>query len=365
MLFEIGRDTLLEGLSKTTPLTERKSTLPILSHLLLTARESELIMTATDLETGLQVTCDCTVSDPGSVAVPARKAFEIVRELPSGTVKVELLDTGRLGIEAGQSAIKLAVMDPTDYPAWSAFENVEKVPVPAQRLVYMIDKTIFAASTDESRFNLNGILVEQQDDKTTRLVATDGHRLATIDENIGFSLTSKVLIPRKSLLEIRRILDSVEGEIQVGFEPKNVVITAERFTMTARLIEGDYPDYRKVVPPRSEVVIKAQRSALIQTLKRVAVLTPDRNKGIGLDVSPGGMEMTATHPDLGTARDSIDVDYQGDKFSVLINVDYLLDSLDAIDTDEIIFEYRKEGSPIVIRPFPEKDYFNLVMPMRK
>ncbi len=364
MLFEIGRDSLLDGLSKTVPLTERKSTLPILSHLLLTLSESRLTMTATDLETGLQIMYDCTVRDPGSVAIPARKTLEIVRELPSGTVRVELLETGRLAIEAGQSTIQLAVMDPSDYPAWSSFEGVETIPVSAEKLVYMIDKAIFAASTDESRFNLNGVLIEQHEDKT-RLVATDGHRLALIDEIIGLSLTSKVLIPRKSLLEIRRILDTVEAEVRIGFEPKNVIIGTDRFSMTARLIEGDYPDYRKVIPRGSNVIVKAERSKLMQTLRRVAVLTPDRNKGISVDVGPGKMELTATHPDLGTARDSIDVDYEGENLSVLINVDYLIDSLDAIDTNEISLEYRKEGSPIIIRPVPEKDYFNLVMPMRR
>ena len=145
MLLEIARDSLLDGFQKTTPLTEKKSTLQILSHVLFDVEESgQVVMTATDLEAGLQIMYDCTVTEPGRVAVPSRKALEIVRELPSGAVRIELLETGRLGITSGQSSFELAIMDPSDYPAWSSFEGVEKVSVSAEKLVFMIDKAIFA-----------------------------------------------------------------------------------------------------------------------------------------------------------------------------------------------------------------------------
>lgn len=228
----------------------------------------------------------------------------------------------------------------------------------------MVDKTMFASSSDDSRFNLNGVLFEQSE-QTIRLVATDGHRLALIDESLGISLESRVLVPRKGLQELRRILENVKGEISLGFDQKNLFIFGDRFTMTVRLIEGDYPEYRKVIPEASDSISKASRTGLLQLLKRVAVLTSDRNKGITVRLVPGTLEMTAVHPDLGTAHDEIDVEYDGEERVVIINAAYLMEALAAIDSDEVLFEFSKEKSPIIIRPDPPKNYFNLVMPMRR
>lgn len=364
MIFGIPKDSLLDGLAKTVPITEKKSTLPILSHVLIDAKDSRLILTATDLEVGLKISYDCDVKDPGLVAVPSKKIFEIVRELGAGTVSVELLDTGRLKVVSGESKFELAGMDPSDYPAWASLEDVEKVSVPAEKLVYMIDKTMFASLVDESRFNLNGILFEQNEDKT-RMVATDGHRLAMIDGDVGLTLSSKVLIPRKNLMEVRRILEGVSGEVSLGFEPKNVVIETDRFTMTARLIDGDYPDYRKVIPEAGESKVVVDRLQFVQMLKRVSVLTSEMNKGIDMEVRPGQIELRATHPDLGTAKDILEVDYQGEEFGTIVNPAYLIEALGVVETDTISLEYRNEKSPLVITPVPAKGYFNLVMPMRK
>jgi DNA polymerase-3 subunit beta len=228
----------------------------------------------------------------------------------------------------------------------------------------MIDKTAFASSNDDSRFNLNGVLFEHVED-TTRLVATDGHRLAMIDQKIEVPFTSKVLVPKKGLQELRRILESFKEEILVGFEKKNLFVKTDQFMMTVRLIDGDYPDYKKVIPGTSDRTVKANRADLAQSLRKVAVLTSDRNKGINIQVNPGRMEVTATHPDLGTAKDVIEVEYQDEEFLVIVNVAYLMESLAVIDTESVSIEYHKEGAPIVIRPYPAKEYFNLVMPMRK
>lgn len=364
MLFEIQRDHFLEGLSKTVPITEKKSPLPILSHILMDTEDSKLILTATDLEVGLRMTYDAQVTNPGSLAAPAKKIFEIVRELPSKTVTVDATEGSRMKIMCGKSVFELAAMDPLDYPAWPEFDRSSASVVQAESLLYMIDKTMFASSSDDSRFNLNGVLFEQTEQKI-RLVATDGHRLALIDESLGISLESKVLVPRKGLQELRRLLENVKGEISLGFDQKNLFIVTDRFTMTVRLIEGDYPDYRKVIPQKSDNVSKVNRMGLMQLLKRVAVLTSDRNKGITVRLVPGSLEMTAVHPDLGTARDEIDIQYDGDEHVVIINAVYLMEALGVIDSDDVLFEFSKEKTPIIIRPEPEKNYFNLVMPMRR
>lgn len=364
MLFEIDRDSFLDGLTKTVPITEKRTPLPILSHVLVSATESGLVLTATDLEVGLKISCESTVREPGIFAIPSKKAYEIVRELGSGQITVQLTENQRIQIESGKSVFQLAGMDAADYPAWTSSGEVETAKVQASRLLYMIDKTMFASSNDDSRFNLNGILFEQDGDNT-KLVATDGHRLALINGELGIHLASNLIVPRKGLVELKRLLESLKEEISVGFEEKNLLVSTDRVMMTVRLIDGDFPDYRKVIPKPADTVVQAPLSQLIHTLRRVAVLTSDRNKGINITVSPGKMELTATHPDLGTARDIIDVDYTGDEFVVIVNAAYLIEAIGAIDTETVAIEFHEEGAPVILRPVPSGDYFNLVMPMRK
>jgi DNA polymerase-3 subunit beta len=364
MRIEIERDAFFDGLSKTVPITEKKSTLPILSHILMEASGSEMVITATDLEVGLRMRYECEVKDPGKITVPSKKIFEIVRELPSGRIDLELLQTGRIRITSGSSHFELASMDPADYPAWSKLEEVEPVSVPARKLLRIIDKTVYAASIDDSRFNLNGIHFEQQGEET-RVVATDGHRLAMINEEIGLRLKSQVLVPRKGLSDIRRVLEHSQEDVSIGFEPKNMVIETPNFTMTTRLLEGEYPDYRKVVPEKGDKIVKADRQELMQTLRRVAVLTSDHGRGISVAVSRDKMLFTATHPDLGTAEGSLGVEYDGEEFEIIINVLYLIESLGVIDTDSVFIEYGENDAPVIVRPDPPEGYFNLVMPMRR
>jgi DNA polymerase-3 subunit beta len=364
MILEIARDTLLDSLSKTVPITEKRTSLPILSHVLLEAASSTVTLIATDLEVGIRVINESQVSEPGLLAIPSKKMYEIVRELSTSTVKLRSLENNRMVIEAGLGVFELSGMDAGEYPAWVMLDQAQTVTVSAEKLLHMIDKTMFAASTDDSRFNLNGILFEQ-DGQQTRFVATDGHRLALVNEELGFALESSVVVPRKGIGELRRVLEGVKEEITFGIEQKNLFVKTERFMMTVRLIEGDYPDYRKVIPERGNKIVKINRQELIRTVRRVAVLTSDRNKGITIQVVPGNMEVTAVHPDLGTAKDALNVQYEGEEFSIIVNASYLQEAVAAIDTDLVSLEFHKEGSPIILRPEEVDTYFNLVMPMRK
>ncbi len=157
----------------------------------------------------------------------------------------------------------------------------------------------------------------------------------------------------------------MKGEISVGFEQKNLFVRTDRFMITVRLIDGDYPDYRKVIPPASEMIVRANRTDLVRAVKRVAVLTSERNKGVNVQVVSGHMEITTVHPDLGTAKDVVDIEYEGEEFTAIVNAAYLIEALGAIDLESICLEFHGEGAPIIIRPDPANQYFNLVMPMRK
>ncbi len=364
MQFEIEKDSLLEGLLKTVPIAEKRSPLPILSHLLMNASEDTLTLTATDLEVGIEMIYNCNVIEPGIIAVPSKKFLEIVRELTPGIVRIELADNQRMKIISGVSNFELAGMNPDDYPAFATLQDVPTVSVHSSKLSYMIEKTLFAASNDESRFNLNGVLVEHRENKT-RMVSTDGHRLALADGDLALPAEGQYLVPKKGFHELKRLLEGLDQEVLLGFEPKNLFVKSDKFIVTIRLMDGDYPPYQKVIPLSSERVVKVDRSRLIQALRRVATLASDRNKGMVFTVMPDQLELSISHSDFGTARDAVPVNYDGERFEVFVNVYYMLEALHVLDTEEVIMEFNPENSPIVMRPDPAKDFFNLVMPMRK
>lgn len=364
MFFEIERDIFWEGLSKTVPIAEKRSPLPILSHILMETTESGLTVMATDLEVGLKINLSCAVKTSGLIALPARKIFEIVRELPCGMIILESKEGQRIRILCGESSFELAGMDAADYPAWSSLGEIPNFSVQAVKLLTMIDRTIFAASTDDSRFNLNGVLFEQ-DGTRIRMVSTDGHRLALSEDEMSISLDGKVIVPKKGLIEMKRVLESIKDDVSVGFDSKNVWLSTDKLVMSARLADGDYPEYDKVIPVGSNKMVKLNRLRFLQSLRRAAVLTSDRNKGVDIEIGDGEMVIRVNHPDLGSARDVMNVEYAGEKFLCIINVFYLIEGLGVLDSENIVFEFDEEGSPIIMRPDPPGNYFNLVMPMRK
>jgi DNA polymerase-3 subunit beta len=364
MFLQVPREVLLDGLSKLVPITEKRTTLPILSHILVETKSDEMILTATDLEVGLRMFYSIKTTDESSVAIPARKFFEIVRELPSGMIEIQSIDDLKLKISAGQSVFTLSSMDPQDYPIVGAFEHIETSPVQAATLYGLIEKTIFAASTDDTRFNLNGIFIEQQND-VTAFVATDGHRLAYIQDNIGMNIIKSLLVPKKGLHELGRILDGIKGEVQLGIDDKNLYVQTNEFIMTIRLVDGDYPDYRKVIPANPLGLLRINSKSLIQTLRRASIFTTDRSKGVNLEVSSDSVVASVHHPELGSCVEKLEGKYEGEAFEAIINVFYFLDSINAIDTEELSLEYFKEGGPIIVKPIPEANYYNLIMPMRR
>lgn len=364
MQFEMNKDSLVEGLSKLVPITEKRSPLPILSHALMELGDDGITLTATDLEVGLRIKLDCSVVEPGKITVPAKKFYEIARELRSGSISVTSNERNRLNILSGPSSFDLAGMDSADFPVWSDHKLEEYCEVESESLIRMLDKTLFAASNDDSRFNLNGVLFETENGKT-KLVSTDGHRLALIETDMELLTDSRFLAPKRGLVELKRFLESMKQKVKFGFEKKNLIVKTERSMMTVRLIDGDYPDYNKVIPQSSGQKAFIDKNNLVQSLKRMGILTSDRNKGISIELKSDELRMNVNNPELGFAEDSIPVEFEGSDVQILINVQYLLDALNVISSDKISLVYHRDGAPVIIKPNPEQDYFNIVMPMRK
>src|SRR5208337_650901 len=320
----IGRSVLLGGLNLAQGIVERRNTVPILGNVLIDAKPAAVTIAATDLEVGMRTELACECGQPGTVTLNAHKLFEIVRETEAGEVSLRTLENDWVEIKCGRARFKMMSLDPRSFPAMpSSTERPEpaagaapraELSIGAKVLTTMIDKTIFAVSPDETRYNLSGVYLESPQPDTVRMAATDGHRLSMIDRQApGFSMQGGAILPRKGLAELRRLLDS-DGETAVvlAVEAQLAWLLQGRTEISMRRVEGEFPDYRGVIPKDSKYQIAVARDALLAAIKRAAIFSSERYHGVRLALSSGSMTVSSTSPELGEASETIDVDFTGD-----------------------------------------------------
>lgn len=365
MKIEIEKANLVTAVAMVAPVASGKSTLPILSHVALKIIDNVLEIEATDLEIGIKTTCECMIQEPGEITLPAKKLLEIVRSLPDGVTVIETEENSRVGISSGDCSFKLYGMPASDYPETN-FSECPNGPIEARLVVSAISKAIFAAATDESRFNLNGVLCEINDG-TAKLTCTDGHRLAQTITNWEIGDDAKILIPKKQALEMLRVVKGLKNHDQVylGFSDKNIFIDTGAAVMSIRLIDGDYPPYEKVIPRPSDRAVTLDRVACVKSLKRVAIMAEETNRSVELRISPKTITFIVAAPNVGDGQDSMYIDYSGDEFSVCVNIYYLLEALNSNSGETITMDFQPEYGAIVIRDIEDDSYFSLVMPMRR
>lgn len=372
MKLSIQRSELQRGLGRIQTIVEKRNSMPILANALLRASKGEkptLEIAATDLEVGVRGSHAAEVSKAGSITVSARKLFEIVRELPDDAVLLSATPNAYLEIQCSRSRFTLAGTSAEEFPALPDVSPSALVRLPAAVLASLIERTMYASSVDETRYNLNGVYFEIVEERTKlRMVATDGHRLALVDRPLpggGADLTSGVILPRKGLAEVKRLVDEEDAdEIELGIEGNSALARKGDVALTMRLIEGEFPNYRQVLPKASSRRITLSADALNQALRRVALLSVERSKAVRVELSSGSLRLSATNPDLGEASEELDVDYAGESISVGFNARYLLDSLGAFRTKEIELGLEDEMSPAVLRPTEDPETLAVVMPMR-
>lgn len=373
MKFSIPRSEFQRGLGRIQSIVEKRNTMPILANALLEVsgkgKEASLELAATDLEVGIRSRHPCEASKPGSVTASARKLHEIVRELPDEPVHLEASSNAYLTIRCARAEFTLAGTTAEEYPSLSSVTPQQLVTVPAAVLSEMIDRTMYAASTDETRYNLNGVFVERiADTGKLRMVATDGHRLAYVDRALGEfeSLADGgVIIPRKGLAELKKLVDEEDAdEIELGFEGNNGLARKGAVTLTMRLIEGEFPNYRQVIPSERSHQLTLPTEMLVHALRRVALLSAERSRAIKLELADGQLALSSNNPDLGDAREELDVDYAGDALSIAFNARYLTDALSASGGKEVRFGFRDALSPAELSPTDDADTLAVVMPMR-
>ena len=359
----LNRDAFLKGLQMVQNIVEPRQTLPILANVLLETDGESVRLTATDLEVGARVSVPARIVGKGAITVSARKLAEIVKELPAADLHLVVKDNASVALRCGTASYKLVGMPPDDFPPVAPAAQATWLKLEARTLRDMLGQTSFAVSHDETRYALNGVLFSLAG-KDARLVATDGHRLALSTRNVG-NLGPAVtgIVPRKAITEISRVLGSGE-EVQIALTDNQFMLQMPNFLMTARLIEGQFPNYDAVIPKAHPGKLTISKSAFASALRRVAVMAEERNKPVKLVLSPAALRLAASSQDLGEAEETLDVDYSGAELTIGFNSRYVLDAIGPIEKDQVVLEFKDALSPGVIRSVDDDGYCCVIMPMR-
>lgn len=366
MEFKVGREELKEALTWIQDVVEKKSTKPILSNTLLDCTEGLLRLSGTDLEVGVQVELKANVKKTGQLGVPAKSLYDIVREIQAEEITFKRKEGEWLEILAGRSKFKMAGLPAQEFPTMPKVPEKGALSIDAPALKGMIEKTLFAVSTDETKYNLNGVFLECPDEKTMRMVATDGHRLSLAERTMTQKVTlpKPLLLPRKGVLEIQKMITEEDGVLPLYWEGRNVIVQKGPLTLFIRLIEGDFPDYAQVIPKKHDKRAILSKEHLVGAIRRVSLLSQDHNRGIKWIFTPGHLELLCTNPDVGEAREEVECEYNGKHLEVGFNYRYFLDVLSVLEDDKVALELKDEVSPGVIRSEVDKGFLSLVMPMR-
>jgi DNA polymerase-3 subunit beta len=367
MEFKAKRGDFLATLYWAQGIVERRNTMPILANVLIESNKGNIRITATDLEVGVRGSFDGEVSQEGMVTVNAKKLYEIVREAPEQTLQLKRLENEWVEIKSGKSVFKIVGMDSREFPQFPKFDGEKLAATPGSIIKEMIEKTIFSVSTDETRYSLNGVFIEERGEGKVRMVSTDGHRLSLIERGMGsIGLEKGVILPRKGLAELRKLLEGAEeGVVSIGFKENMGLVIKDNVELFMRLIDGDFPDYNKVIPKDNPHLVKMEQGTLLQALRRVSILSSERYKGIKMDLREGRISISANNPDLGEAVEEIDIDYRGKLLTVGFNARYLIDVLGVLGTTgDVEVHLKDELSPSLIRKEGDEGYLHVVMPMK-
>jgi DNA polymerase-3 subunit beta len=366
MKFTITRERLYEGLVSVAASVPTKTTLPVLSNILLEATEDGVRLSGTDLDIAVSTVLPAEVDAPGAVTVPAKKLVEIVRELPSAAIRVIGSGEQRVSLECGRSRFKLLGIPQEEFPNFPPVSFDESWTVTASDLRKLINHVSFAASTEESRPILNGVLWELRGD-VMRMVATNGHRLSRMDVPAsGSSASADLIVPPKALDQVRRLFGPSD-EIEIAKSDNHLGFRTGTTLVFTRLIEGPYPNYEQVIPKDNDRACTVEKDGLATALRRVGVVASDQTHRVRLQFSSGALKLSVSTPDLGEAQDELSVTYDGDPLEIGFNANYLLEILKFMPTDEVQLTFKAPERAATIEPVGWDDpasYLCLVMPLR-
>lgn len=366
MKFTISRENFLQPLQLVSGAVERRHTLPILSNVLIKVSESSLWLTGTDLEVELisnvTLTGEC---QEGEITVPAKKLFDICRGLAEGSEITFQVDSNKAVIRSGRSKYTLSTLSASDYPNLEDWEGEVEFEISRANLKHLIDSTNFSMAQQDVRYYLNGMSLETEDN-IIRTVATDGHRLALCRMSYDAATlpSRQVIIPRKGVMEITRLIESDDKLVKIQLGSNHIRVFSTDFIFTSKLVDGRFPDYRRVLPKDGDKVIEASKDLLKNAFSRAAILSNEKFRGVRLNLSAGELKITANNPEQEEAEEIVDIDYQGDDLEIGFNVAYLIDVFNSLSSENVKLSLSDSNSSALIEDAADDSALYVIMPMR-
>ncbi len=371
MKISIERGALLKAVSQAQSVVERRNTIPILANVLIEAEDDSVQFRATDLDIEIVDKAPARVERPGATTVSATTLHEIVRKLPDGALVTLTADNaaGRLSVEAGRSHFSLATLPKEDFPVMASSEYQSNFSAPAPVLRRLFDKSRFAISTEETRYYLNGVYMHVADadgGKVLRCVATDGHRLARIDADLppGAADMPGVIVPRKTVGELRKLLDDDDMEIAVSVSETKVRFATPDITLTSKVIDGTFPDYTRVIPMNNSRRLEVDAAEFAQAVDRVATVSSERSRAVKMQLENDRLVLSVNAPDSGAAEEELAVAYGDEPLEIGFNAKYLLEIASQVDRENAVFLFNSSGDPTLMREGNDLSAVYVVMPMR-
>ncbi|MBM2290571.1 DNA polymerase III subunit beta [Sulfitobacter pseudonitzschiae] len=371
MKISIERAALLKAVSQAQSVVERRNTIPILANVLIEAEGADVMFRATDLDIEVVDKAPAQVERAGATTVSATTLHEIVRKLPDGALVTLTADAaaGRLTVEAGRSNFSLATLPKEDFPVMASSEYASNFSIDAVKLRRLFDKSKFAISTEETRYYLNGVYMHVatgEDGKVLRCVATDGHRLARIDTDLpaGADEMPGVIVPRKTVGELRKLLDDDEMKIAVSVSETKVRFATPDITLTSKVIDGTFPDYTRVIPQGNTRKLEVDASDFARAVDRVATVSSERSRAVKLQLDEDRLILSVNAPDSGAAEEELAVSYNDERLEIGFNAKYLLEIASQVDRENAVFMFNSSGDPTLMREGNDMSAVYVVMPMR-
>jgi DNA polymerase III subunit beta len=370
MEIKLDKEELHKAVSKVQSIIEKRSNMPILSMILISASGSEISLSATDLEISFQQKIPAQVVAPGNITIPGRKLYEILKESRNPTIHLREKENNWIFVSDEQAKFNLASLSADEYPVFLEPEGVDMLEVDGAVLKEMINKTIYAVTLEEAGFKLSGIYTEkalQAEKAFFRMVSTDGHRLSLIDKEVKdidkLKLDGGVMIPKKGMSELSKLAGE-GGPVLLGFRQNNCVAKKENSIIVIRLLETKFPDYHTVIPKKAKAVVSVGRQALLDGMKKMSILASETYRGVKITLDKGYIELVSINPDLGDAQERLDVDFKGEGLEAGFNSRYFIDALQCMESDMVELGLIDSSSPCMIRGKNDPGFLGLIMPMR-
>lgn len=370
MEIKIDRNELFSSIARVQSIIEKRSNMPILSTILLSAEDSYTHISATDLEISYQQKLSSEVIEPGSITISGRKLFEILKESKSSKIHIKEKENNWVYISDGVAKYNLACLPSEEYPVFVEPEEVVTVELNEKILQEMINKTIYSVTMDEAGFKLSGVFTEKIDRKgktLLRMVSTDGHRLSMIDKEIEnieeLKIDDGVMIPKKGMSELNK-LASEGGPIHIGFKQNNCIAKKENTLIVIRLLESKFPDYHAVIPDKARCYVEIDRTVLLDGMKKMIILSNESYKGVKITLEKDNMELISINPDLGDAQENLEVVFKEERLEAGFNARYFIDILQSMESDMVKLGFTDNSSPCLITGKDDQGFLGLIMPMR-